>query len=286
MDLPEDAGTVFISYSHDSADHARVVLSLSNKLRSEGIDCVLDQYEASPPEGWHRWMDREISKAQFVLMVCTERYYRRVMGEEEPGVGLGIAWEGNLIYSHIYNNSSSNAKFLPIIFDQTDARYVPTPLKGATRYCMEGDYERLYSRLIGKPPVERPALGKRKSLPERKVKTNVAMPVSPPVDPDQWNQAETSSQPHWSIKEFKTPAGSFRKEGDVWIEHAPGHYNTFKELRQDDDYIYLVDPSRVKSGDINAPMVVRLPLRGGHGQWSYTNPIKWVSFTIVEPVTK
>jgi hypothetical protein len=70
MVLANDAETVFISYSHDSSDHARAVLALSNKLRSEGIDCVLDQYDSSPPEGWPRWMEREIGKAQFVLMIA------------------------------------------------------------------------------------------------------------------------------------------------------------------------------------------------------------------------
>jgi transcriptional regulator with XRE-family HTH domain len=85
------------------------------------------------------------------------------------------------------------------------------------------------------------------------------------------------------IMEFKTPAGSYRKEGDVWTEYppyAPGRYNTFKEHGRDDDYIYLVDQSRVKSGDINAPMMVRLPLRGGSGQWSFPNPIEWKDFTV------
>ena len=36
---------VFISYSQDSASLADKVLELSNKLRSEGIDTILDQYE-------------------------------------------------------------------------------------------------------------------------------------------------------------------------------------------------------------------------------------------------
>jgi hypothetical protein len=53
-------------------------------------------------------MEREIGKAQFVLMICTEAYYLRVMGQEKPGVGLGIAWEGTLIYNHIYNARSLN----------------------------------------------------------------------------------------------------------------------------------------------------------------------------------
>lgn len=48
MEVSEE---VFISYSHDSVDHVEAVLELSNKLRSEGVDCVLDQYEESPAEG-------------------------------------------------------------------------------------------------------------------------------------------------------------------------------------------------------------------------------------------
>lgn len=194
--LPE---TVFISYSHDSPEHARKVLSLSNRLRSEGIDCVLDQYEASPPEGWPRWMDREITKAQFVLMICTEPYYRRVMGQEKPGAGLGIAWEGSLIYNHIYNNSSLNTKFIPVVFDRLHVEFIPTPLQGVTRYHLDEEYEKLYARLIGQPPAEKPPLGKRRPLPERDVKTNIAMFLSLPVDPDLWNQAK------WRTTVFMRP---------------------------------------------------------------------------------
>ena len=73
---------VFVSYSHDSAEHADKVLAFANKLRADGIDAVLDQYEVSPPEGWPSWMYRHIRDDDFVLMVCTETYYKRVMGEE------------------------------------------------------------------------------------------------------------------------------------------------------------------------------------------------------------
>jgi hypothetical protein len=50
-----DHPKVFISYSHDSREHIDRVRELSDRLRAEGIDCILDQYEASPPEGWPRW---------------------------------------------------------------------------------------------------------------------------------------------------------------------------------------------------------------------------------------
>ena len=58
---------VFISYSHDSSEQQDKVLQLSNKLRSEGIDCSLDQYEDSPPEGWPKWMDRQVKNSNLFL---------------------------------------------------------------------------------------------------------------------------------------------------------------------------------------------------------------------------
>jgi hypothetical protein len=180
--LADDSSTVFISYTHDSPEHAEKVLALSKRLRTNGIDCVLDQYELSPPEGWPLWMDREIKKAKFVLMICTAAYLRRVNGNEEPGIGLGIAWEGNLICNHIYNTASRNTKFIPVVFDAAHAIYVPTPIQGVTRYNLGAPdgYERLYSRLIGKPPAEKPPLGEGKSLPQREVRTTFFYP-SPTV---------------------------------------------------------------------------------------------------------
>ena len=63
---------VFISYSHDSPEHADRVLALSDRLRQDGLDSILDQYFlGSPDEGWPRWMDRQIRDVDFVLMICT-----------------------------------------------------------------------------------------------------------------------------------------------------------------------------------------------------------------------
>ena len=72
------APTVFISYSHDSTEHADRVLAFANQLRKDGVDCILDQYEMSPPEGWPRWMDQHIRTCDFVAMICTETYFLRV----------------------------------------------------------------------------------------------------------------------------------------------------------------------------------------------------------------
>jgi nucleotide-binding universal stress UspA family protein len=163
---------VFISYSHDSAEHADRVLALSDRLRADGIDCILDQYEDSPAEGWPRWMDRQIRAADFVLMICTATYYRRVMGEEEPGKGHGVAWESTLIYQYIYNAGTSNTRFIPVLLKGAHASAIPIPWQGVKQYrpaTTEG-YEELYRRLTGQRLTPKPALGTLRMMPPRQRK--------------------------------------------------------------------------------------------------------------------
>ena len=160
---------VFISYSHDSPEHADRVLALSDHLRADGIDCVLDQYIDSPPEGFPRWMDRQIRAADFVLMICTPTYYRRVMGEEELGTGHGVAWESTLIYQYIYNAGTSNTRFIPILLEGAHESAIPVSWQGVKHYrpMTTDGYEELYRRLTEQPLTPKPALGTRRTLPPR-----------------------------------------------------------------------------------------------------------------------
>ena len=80
---------VFISYSHDSDEHREKVLGLSECLRRDGFETRLDQYvNGTPPEGWPRWMLDPLDAADFVLVVCTETYYRRFRGRIPPARDL------------------------------------------------------------------------------------------------------------------------------------------------------------------------------------------------------
>jgi len=185
------AGEVFISYSWDSEAHLRGVLELSNRLRSEGIDCVIDQYEVSPPDGWPRWMDKKIRDSRLILMICTETYCKRVMGEESPDKGMGVRWEGGRIYQHLYN-AGANQKFIPVLFRAADKKFIPTPLQSATHYELDSEagYDRLYARLLNRPGVRKPELGRVRPAPKKEVKTNLSMYVTGPINVDLWNQAK------------------------------------------------------------------------------------------------
>ena len=156
---------VFISYSHDSEAHCKRVLKLSNQLRAHGVDCHIDLYEESPPEGWPQWCDKQVREAVFVLVACTQTYLRRFRGEEKRGKGLGGTWEGHIITQELYNAQGTNRKFLPILFAQKDMEFIPNPLQSATHYQLFGQYDDLYRRLTGQPKIIRPALGDLRSMP-------------------------------------------------------------------------------------------------------------------------
>ena len=158
---------VFISYSHDSPEHKSRVRELSDRLRRYGVDSNIDQYEQSPPEGWPRWMERQIEEAEFVLVVCTETYVRRFRGVEEAGGGLGGSWEGAILTQHLYDAQARNTRFIPVLFAPQDELHVPVVLRGATRYRLDAEegYLALYRRLTAQPEVLRPPLGQRRTLP-------------------------------------------------------------------------------------------------------------------------
>ena len=73
-------------------------------------------------------------------MICTETYYRRVIGgERNRARGQGVRWEGNLISNHIYGDDSDNSRFIPVLFGDGKPEHIPDPLRGVTRYCVDTD---------------------------------------------------------------------------------------------------------------------------------------------------
>jgi len=157
---------VFISYSHDSREHANKILALADKLRSDGIDAILDQYEPWPTVGWVAWMTQQVRKADFVLMICTEMYYKGLMKDVKSNQKLGIKWEWNLISNYFYEAGAVNKRFFPVLFDQNDSKWIPDPFKGMPWFCVKTQegYEELYRRLTNRPKTVKPKLGRIRVL--------------------------------------------------------------------------------------------------------------------------
>ncbi len=147
---------VFISYSHDSPRHSSRVLELANRLRREGVEAWIDQFDPHPAEGWQRWMQKQIERADFILMVCTPTYCHRFEGKEPSGRGRGVSWEGQLLNQLIYEASGRNDRVIPVTFDAEDEAAILLAMRSYARYTLPDGYEQLYRRLTNQPEV-RPA---------------------------------------------------------------------------------------------------------------------------------
>ena len=155
---------VFISYCHD-IEISNKVLGLADKLNQKGIDCNIDQYELNLSEGWQKWMDKEIRNADYVLIVCTNKYLQRSQGNDFTG--KGVQFETNLTFNELYQNHSLNEKYLPIIFNSKDSEFIPKPFEPYIHYNLQNEdgFEMLYRRLTNQPKIEKPNLGTIEKLP-------------------------------------------------------------------------------------------------------------------------
>jgi len=169
---------ILISYSHDSPAHSERVRALADRLCRDGVDCMIDQYEPTPAEGWPRWMERHVEKADFVLVVCSPEYYQKAVGEAAPGTGHGVIFESVLIGQDLYDAGMRNERFIPVLFEDLDVKQIPRSLRGYTRYRVDDQngYENLLRHLTDQPRIVKPDLGPLPILPPE---TSAALPVEP-----------------------------------------------------------------------------------------------------------
>ncbi|MGE0142925.1 MAG: SUMF1/EgtB/PvdO family nonheme iron enzyme [Planctomycetota bacterium] len=122
---------VFISYSHDSAAHKEEVRSVADFLAEHGFDVILDQYEVVPADGWAAWSARAVSRADFILAICSSKY----CAAYEPldvgsSTGLGAAWEARMIRTRLYEGRASGGRVFPIVLAESDVDSLPIELRG------------------------------------------------------------------------------------------------------------------------------------------------------------
>jgi hypothetical protein len=68
-----DPPKAFISYSWDGDDHKTWVKSMAARLRGDGVDVTLDQWEVVPGDQLPKFMEKAIRENSYVLIVCTPK---------------------------------------------------------------------------------------------------------------------------------------------------------------------------------------------------------------------
>jgi hypothetical protein len=89
---------------------------------------------------------------------------------------------------------------------------------------------------------------------------------------------------------YRHSSGYFESAGDGrWVEHisaAPNSLVWFTESSRDSRFLNLTDRGRLKDGDEKNPLLLRIPIKGGAAQWSWTIPLSWTDLYVVAPERK
>lgn len=140
---------VFITYSWDDEDHKRWVKSFTDRLLSDGINAMVDQYDVSPGERLTQFMEQQITDADYVLVICTPNYKEKA--DKRTG---GVGYEGHIISGEIYAKHNDR-KFIPILRRGTRSNAIPTFMSGkydvdlSNTAIYDEEYKKLLTTLLG-----------------------------------------------------------------------------------------------------------------------------------------
>jgi hypothetical protein len=155
-----DAPQVFISYSHDSPKHKQWVSELAAKLRDNGVNTILDQWDLSPGDDVTLFMDHGLLKSERVLVICTDEYNRKA----DAGEG-GVGYERMILTAELVK-SVGTKRFIPIIRNASPDKTTPAFL--STRFYVDlsdgadkdQEFQKLLLELHRVPDPRKPPLGK------------------------------------------------------------------------------------------------------------------------------
>ncbi len=167
-----DAPKVFVSYVHESDEHKARVLAFATFLRRVGVEAVLDVWSAGARQDWYAWAIREMTDADFVLVVASERYRVTGDGSGPSAEHRGVQSEAALLRELVYGDRTTWVpKILPVLLPGHTVDQIPLFLQPhtATRFPVTSldpaGAEELLRVVLGQPghlaptvSTERPAL--------------------------------------------------------------------------------------------------------------------------------
>jgi len=150
---------VFISYSHDGDEHKNWVLQLATRLRSNGVDVLLDIWNLRLGQDLASFMEKGLSKSQRIICVCSENYVKKA----NDGIG-GSGYEKQIMTAELIKDQNTEW-IIPLIVNNPNERKLPIFL-GGRKYISfedtllyENKYEELLRDLLDVPVSPIPPIG-------------------------------------------------------------------------------------------------------------------------------
>lgn len=100
---------VFVSYSWEDEEHIEWTKKLANHLIENGVDIHIDQYDLELGDRLPQFMKKEITRANYVLIICTPNYKEKADNRQS-----GVGYEGHIIAGELFQKQNER-KFIPII---------------------------------------------------------------------------------------------------------------------------------------------------------------------------
>jgi len=160
--------TVFMSYTHDSAEHKDSVLAFSEFLVHNGVDVTLDQWHLAHRQDWYTWAIESIESAGHVIVVASARYREVADGYASAGANRGLQSEAALLREKLHADRPAwTRKILPVVLPGHTPDEIPQFLQPQTadhypvaEFTVAG-CESLLRVLTAQPPHLKPPLGER-----------------------------------------------------------------------------------------------------------------------------
>ena len=93
---------VFISYAWEDDSFRHWVLRLAETLKRDKVDARLDQWDHVPTRPFPSFMNSEVRNADFVLVVGSPEYRRKVHLNEDGFSTSGVSWESDLVTNQVF----------------------------------------------------------------------------------------------------------------------------------------------------------------------------------------
>jgi SEFIR domain len=125
---------VFISYRHESPEHARTVRRLGELLCQAKLPVELDQFHleacpGGPDEGWPKWCEDRANNSACVVIVGSAGWFSAYDKIASPGVGLGAATEADLFRQDFWDHQGNNNRIRLAFLHDVAAESVPVRLR-------------------------------------------------------------------------------------------------------------------------------------------------------------
>ncbi len=158
---------VFISYSWTSEEHTEWVGDLGERLRSDGIDVILDQWSLEDGQDVNAFMEQMVHDPTIKrVIIISDAQYAAKADERKGGVGT----ETQIISKKVYDSVDQN-KFVPLLRERDEDGKACLPIFLESRKYIdfsdpdteEAAYDQLIRNIFERPRRRKPAIGKAPS---------------------------------------------------------------------------------------------------------------------------